>query len=57
MTDSVRVRVTLNGKEPKYDLLINGEKILDLSFMDVLNLGLNCTSALRWHHPEGRAGG
>lgn len=54
MIDPVRIRVTMDGTKAKFDLLIRGEKIIDLDFLDVLNLSLNATSALRWGVPQTR---
>lgn len=53
--EKVRIRVTLEGKEPQYDLCVDGYKILDLGYLDVLNLALNATSALRWSLPLNRS--
>lgn len=57
MQEPVRIRVTREGNGAKYDLCVNGEKILDLDYLDVLNLALNATSALRWSLPLNRPNG
>lgn len=54
MTEPVRVRVWKEGTTARYDLMVNGEKVLDLDYLDVLNLALNATSALRWSLPNNR---
>lgn len=52
MVEKVRVRVSMEGKNAKYDLFVNGFKSADLDYMDVLALALNATSALRWSLPN-----
>lgn len=57
MSDPVKIRVTREGNSAKYDLTVNGAKVCDLDYMDVLNLALNATSALRWNLPLNRSNG
>lgn len=55
MTDPVKIRVTREGNSAKYDLTYQGHKVCDLGYLDVLNLALNATSALRWSLPLNRS--
>lgn len=52
MTEPVRIRVTREGNSARYDLCVDGFKVRDLDYLDVLNLALNATSALRWSLPN-----
>ncbi len=47
----VHVRVVMgpDGKTPTYEVMHNGYKVCELSFIEVLELGAQCTSALRWY--------
>ena len=51
MTEPVRIRVTRDGNTAHYDLCVDGFKVKDLDYLDVLNLALSATSALRWSLP------
>lgn len=42
------VRVTMDGKTPKLELMCDGYKVCDLSYHDALELALNAASALRF---------
>jgi hypothetical protein len=44
----VRVVMSEDGKTPDYQLMSEGYKICDLTYMEVMELALNATSALRW---------
>lgn len=46
--EAVRIRVTPDGKSPKYELMIDGNKARDLSWIEVLELATQATSALRY---------
>lgn len=46
--DRVRIRVSLTGKEPAYELMVEGRKVADLSWIEVLELSVQSTSTLRW---------
>jgi len=48
MTELIRVRVTMNGDQPKYELMLDGVKVGDLTRSDVLELILQFLSSLRW---------
>ena len=52
--EPVRVRVWMDGPTARYDLVVDGHKVRDLDYLDVLNLSLNATSALRWSLPNNR---
>lgn len=42
------VRVTMDGKTPKLELMCDGYKVCDLSYHEALELALNAASALRF---------
>lgn len=48
MTDRVRIRVSMTGDKPAYELMVEERKIADLSWIEVLELSLQATSTLRW---------
>lgn len=39
------------GKEPVYELIVDGVKQCELSAIETLELGLNASSAVRWAIP------
>lgn len=48
MSDRVRIRVTMNGKTPEYELMVDQLKVADLSWIEVLELSMQADSSLRW---------
>ena len=46
--NTFHIRVTLNGKEPVYEMMYGNEKLGDMTFVDVLELAMQATSSLRW---------
>jgi hypothetical protein len=50
MIDKIRIRVSLgnDGKTPSWELLIDGMKICDLTYTELLEHCLQATSSLRW---------
>ncbi|MBZ9759516.1 hypothetical protein LB553_01265 [Mesorhizobium sp. CA8] len=52
----LRIRVDLgpDGKTPSYELLHNGLKICDLSFVDVVEFLTQAASSLRWERERMR---
>lgn len=50
MNDKLRIRVSLgpDGKTPTWELLHQGVKICDLSYVELVEHALQSTSALRW---------
>lgn len=48
MRDRIYIRVTMEGDKPKWDLMIDGRKETEMSFIEVLELAVQATSSLRW---------
>ncbi|WP_157038004.1 MULTISPECIES: hypothetical protein [Chelativorans] len=48
MTNRVHIRVSMEGNQPKWELMHDGLKITELSFIEVLELAMQATSSLRW---------
>ena len=50
MTQRLSIRVTLekDGKTPKRELMLDGYKIADLSFAEVIEFVMQATSSLRF---------
>lgn len=49
MSERYKIRVTKGDKNTvKWELMRNGEKIDDMSPIDLIELSLQCTSALRF---------
>lgn len=50
MSQRLYVRVTLaaDGKTPQRELILDQEKIAELSFVDLLEFMMQATSSLRW---------
>ena len=46
---NVRVVMGTDGKTPTYDLMHEGYKMCEMSYLDVLQLAMQATSALRWY--------
>jgi hypothetical protein len=44
----ITVRVTMTGNKAQYELMRDGEKLSDVSEIDLVELSLQCTSALRF---------
>lgn len=49
----LRVRVTMgeDGRTARRELILDGVKIADLSYVDTLEFILQATSSLRWEKP------
>jgi len=48
MSEKVHIRVTMEGNKPKWELMFDGMKITELSYIEVLELSIQATSSLRW---------
>lgn len=49
MSERYKIRVTKDDDNKiKWELMRDGEKVDDMSFIDLIELSLHCTSALRW---------
>lgn len=49
MSERYRIRVTKDEKNQiRWELMRDGEKIDDMSFIDLIELALQCVTALRW---------
>lgn len=50
MTDKIRIRTSLgdDSRTPQWELLVNGLKVCDLSYTELLEHCLQATSSLRW---------
>jgi len=48
MNDKIRIRVSTDGKFPQWELMVNGMKICDLTYSELLEHCLQATSSLRW---------
>jgi hypothetical protein len=50
MRKNVYVRVTMHedGRNPKYELMLDGTKITDMTSMDIVNMVMQASSSLRW---------
>lgn len=56
MSDRAYIRVKMDGNRPRRELCVDGVKIADLTYHDVLALALNATSSLRWENERIPAG-
>lgn len=56
MTDRAHIRVTLteDGRTPQRELFVDGHKVADLSFVDVISLVMQATSSLRFETEKKR---
>ena len=46
----MKVRVTRHDDNSiKYELMMDGEKLADVSFVDIINMIMQFTSSLRWN--------
>jgi hypothetical protein len=52
MNDKLRVRVTLDGNFPKFELMVDGLKICELSYSEIIDFIMQATSSLRWEKPK-----
>ena len=49
MTQKVAIRVTVSdGKIVNRELMVDGMKVCDLSYLDVLEFAMQAVSSLRW---------
>ena len=49
MSERYKIRVTKDDNNKiKWELMRNGEKVDDMTPIDLIELALQCTSALRW---------
>jgi len=50
MSDKLRVRVSIgpDGKTVERELILNGVKIADVSYVELIEFIMQATSALRW---------
>lgn len=54
MTDRVRIRVSLTGKEPAYELMVEGRKVRDMSWEAVQGLATWAIDILRRMSPSNK---
>lgn len=49
----VYVRVTMrdDGQTPKYELMLNGAKICDMTYHEIVDMVMQAASSLRWQVP------
>lgn len=47
-SERARVRVSTDGKQPQWELLVDNLKVCDLTYIETLELGLQIMSSLRW---------
>jgi hypothetical protein len=53
----VRVSMGEDGKQPQRELMCDGLKVCDLSYVETLELAMQATSSLRWEvKPPSRNG-
>lgn len=60
MTQRLAIRVTMgkDGKQPQRELMLDGIKIADLSFVDTIEFVMQASSSLRFERPDaGSRGG
>ncbi len=48
MSERCHIRVSMSGNEVRRELLVDGVKIADLSFVEALELAMQVTSSLRY---------
>ena len=48
MTERVHMRVTKDGAKANYELIVDGIKVADLDWIDVLTAAVQFVSSLRW---------
>lgn len=49
MGDRLKIRVTKSEDNSiKYELMMDGEKLADVSYVDILGIIMQFTSSLRW---------
>lgn len=48
MANRVYIRVLMDGNTPRWELMCEGLKVTELSFIEVLELSMQATSSLRW---------
>jgi hypothetical protein len=44
----IQIRVTTEGKEAKRELLCDGVKVCDVSFIELVEFIMQASSSLRW---------
>lgn len=47
MNERVNIRVSMNGSKPEYELMADGMKVRDLSYLDVIDLISKATERLK----------
>lgn len=59
MTQKLAIRVTMgaNGKQPQRELMLDGMKIADLSFIETVEFVMQATSSLRFERRDGGSAG
>jgi hypothetical protein len=55
MTQRLAIRVTMgsDGKQPKRELMLDGYKIADLSYVETIEFVMQATSSLRFERRDG----
>lgn len=48
MDEAVKIRVTRDGNKTRFQLVVDGEAVREMTRSEVLALALNATSAMRW---------
>lgn len=56
MTSRIHIRVTMlpDGKTTQRELIVDGNKVADISYVETLELSMNATSSLRYDGPMTR---
>ncbi len=59
MSERIHVRVALDGSSPSRELIVDGVKVADLSYVETLEAAMQFVSSLRYeprHEPRAAAG-
>lgn len=48
MSERVHVRVTKDGAKTNYELMVDGQKVAEIDWIDVLSAAMQFVSTLRW---------
>ena len=48
MNQRVHIRVTKDGAKTNFELMVDGLKVADLNYIDVLEAAMQFVSSLRW---------
>ena len=48
MNQRVHIRVTKDGSKTNFELMVDGLKVADLNYIDILEAAMQFVSSLRW---------